>query len=144
MDHTDMDHASMDHGAMGHAGHGDHVGQFRRLFWLMLVLAVPVVAFSGMFAMLLGYELPDAAWAAWISPVLGTVMYVWGGRPFLTGAVAELRQRSPGMMLLIALAITVAPIALPTSMPVRPEPPPAPWTSSTSPGCRSAFHFSAP
>ncbi|WP_369826117.1 copper-translocating P-type ATPase [Cryobacterium sp. N22] len=108
MDHAAMDHTSMDHGAMGHAGHGDHVGQFRRLFWLMLALAVPVVAFSGMFAMLLSYELPDAAWAAWISPVLGTVMYVWGGRPFLTGAVAELRQRSPGMMLLIALAITVA------------------------------------
>nr|WP_241992347.1 heavy metal translocating P-type ATPase [Cryobacterium lactosi] len=103
-----MDHASMDHGAMGHAGHGDHVGQFRRLFWVMLVLAVPVVAFSGMFAMLLGYDLPDAAWTAWISPVLGTVMYLWGGRPFLTGAVTELRQRSPGMMLLIALAITVA------------------------------------
>ncbi|SFR66922.1 Cu2+-exporting ATPase [Agromyces sp. CF514] len=92
----------------GHAGHGDHVGQFRRLFWIMLVISVPVIAFSGMFAMLLGYELPDAAFVTWISPVLGTVMYVWGGRPFLTGAVSELRARKPGMMLLIALAITVA------------------------------------
>ncbi|WP_404473068.1 heavy metal translocating P-type ATPase [Microbacterium aerolatum] len=92
----------------GHAGHGDHVGQFRRLFWIMLVLAVPVVAFSSAFAMLVGYELPDAAWIAWISPVLGTVMYVWGGAPFLTGAVQELRSRAPGMMLLIGLAITVA------------------------------------
>jgi Cu2+-exporting ATPase len=108
MDHSTMDHGAMDHSAMGHAGHGDHVGQFRRLFWVMLVLAVPVVGFSGMFAHLIGYPLPDAAWAAWISPLLGTVMYVWGGRPFLTGAVSELKQRSPGMMLLIALAITVA------------------------------------
>jgi len=112
-DHGGMDHGGMDHAGMGHAGmqhgnHGDHVGQFRRLFWLMLVLAVPVVGFSGMFATLLGYELPDAAWAAWVSPLLGSVMYVWGGRPFLTGAVGELRRRSPGMMLLIALAITVA------------------------------------
>ncbi|WP_232819227.1 heavy metal translocating P-type ATPase [Homoserinimonas sp. OAct 916] len=74
----------------------------------MLVLAVPVVGFSSMFAMLLGYSLPDAAWAGWISPVLGTVMYVWGGAPFLTGAVSELRARQPGMMLLIGLAITVA------------------------------------
>ncbi|MCM3780633.1 heavy metal translocating P-type ATPase [Microbacterium hydrocarbonoxydans] len=74
----------------------------------MLVLAVPVVAFSMMFSMLLGYSLPDAAWVMWISPVLGTVMYVWGGAPFLTGAVSELRSRKPGMMLLIALAITVA------------------------------------
>ncbi|MBO0982149.1 heavy metal translocating P-type ATPase [Microbacterium sp. SD291] len=74
----------------------------------MLVLAVPVVGFSAMFSMLLGYPLPDAAWVGWISPVLGTVMYVWGGAPFLTGAVSELRARKPGMMLLIALAITVA------------------------------------
>jgi Cu2+-exporting ATPase len=89
-----------------HAGHGDHAGQFRGLFWINLVIAVPVVAASPMFAMLLGYEVPG--WARWIAPVLGTVMYVWGGRPFLTGAVAELRSRAPGMMLLIALAITVA------------------------------------
>jgi Cu2+-exporting ATPase len=95
-------------GHSAHGGHGDHVGQFRRLFWVMLVIAVPVVAFSPMFAMILGYSLPEAAWVGWISPVLGTVMYVWGGRPFLTGAVSELRALKPGMMLLIALAITVA------------------------------------
>jgi Cu2+-exporting ATPase len=92
----------------GHGGHGDHVGQFRRLFWIMLVVAVPVVGFSPMFATLLGYGLPDGGSWRWISPVLGTVMYGWGGRPFLTGAVSELRSRKPGMMLLIALAITVA------------------------------------
>nr|BFF17179.1 hypothetical protein GCM10025730_07000 [Promicromonospora thailandica] len=77
----------------------------------MLVLAVPVVGFSAMFSMILGYDLPDAAWVAWVSPALGTVMYVWGGRPFLTGAVGELRARKPGMMLLIGLAITVAFVA---------------------------------
>jgi Cu2+-exporting ATPase len=77
----------------------------------MLILAVPVVAFSTMFSMLIGYSLPDAAWVGWISPLLGTVMYVWGGAPFLTGAVSELRARQPGMMLLIALAITVAFVA---------------------------------
>jgi len=74
----------------------------------MLVLAVPTVALSPMFAMVLGYELPDVAWTAWVSPVLGSVIYVWGGRPFLTGAVGELRGRTPGMMTLISLAITVA------------------------------------
>lgn len=100
------DHGHADHG--GHAGHGDHVARFRRLFWIMLILALPVVVFSPMFSMLIGYPLPDAAWVGWISPVLGTVMYVWGGAPFLTGAVSELRARKPGMMLLIALAITVA------------------------------------
>ncbi|KJL25606.1 Copper-exporting P-type ATPase B [Microbacterium azadirachtae] len=95
----------------GHAGHGDHVGQFRRLFWIMLVLALPVVAFSPMFAMLIGYRIPDLLVLRAIPPVIGSVLYVWGGRPFLTGAVGELRGRRPGMMLLIALAITVAFVA---------------------------------
>ncbi|ERG65331.1 haloacid dehalogenase [Agrococcus pavilionensis RW1] len=94
-----------------HGDHGDHVGQFRRLFWIMLALAIPTVALSGMFAMVLGYELPDVSWLAWVSPVLGTVMYVWGGKPFLVGALSEIRARKPGMMLLIGLAITVAFIA---------------------------------
>ncbi|MBJ8340238.1 heavy metal translocating P-type ATPase [Antrihabitans sp. YC3-6] len=119
---TDPDHVGSEHspagsgnsehsGHGGHAGHGDHVGMFRRLFWIMLALAVPVVFASDMFAMLVGYSLPDASWIAWISPVLGTVMFVWGGSPFLTGAVSEIRSRTPGMMLLIALAITVAFVA---------------------------------
>ncbi len=90
----------------GHAAHGDHVAQFRRLFWINLIISVPVVALSPMFAMLLGYTVPD--WAGWIAGVLGTVMYVWGGRPFLTGAWSELKDRKPGMMLLISLGITVA------------------------------------
>ena len=124
VDHAAMGHHNMDDGAIsqqqldhkamageghsGHGGHADHVGQFRRLFWMMLVLAVPVVAFSPMFAMIIGYELPDAGWVRWISPVLGTVLFFLGGRPFLVGAVDELKARKPGMMLLIGLAITVA------------------------------------
>nr|WP_237841712.1 heavy metal translocating P-type ATPase [Cellulosimicrobium cellulans] len=107
--HNASGHAGHDMSShAGHGGHGDHVGQFRRLFWVMLVLAVPTVALSPMFAMLLGYDLPDAAWLPWVSPVLGTVIFFWGGRPFLTGAVSELRGRKPGMMTLISLAITVA------------------------------------
>ncbi|MFJ2552540.1 heavy metal translocating P-type ATPase [Microbacterium sp. NPDC087591] len=100
--HGDGGHAA--HG--GHAGHAGHTDRFRRLFWIMLVIAVPVVATSPMFAMILGYQVPG--WAQWVAPALGTVMYAWGGTPFLTGAVSEIRSRKPGMMLLIALAITVA------------------------------------
>ncbi|QDO90504.1 heavy metal translocating P-type ATPase [Ornithinimicrobium ciconiae] len=77
----------------------------------MLVLAVPVVGFNDMFADLLGYDLPRGGWVWWVSPVLGTVVYLWGGQPFLTGAVEEIRTRKPGMMLLIGLAITVAFVA---------------------------------
>ncbi len=77
----------------------------------MLALAVPVVGFNEMFAHLIGYGLPDAGWVWWVSPVLGSVVYFWGGWPFLTGAISEVRSRRPGMMLLIGLAITVAFIA---------------------------------
>ncbi|WP_340540273.1 heavy metal translocating P-type ATPase [Nocardioides sp. GXZ039] len=95
----------------GHAGHGDHVAVFRRLFWGSLVLAVPTVVLSEMFADLLGYSLPDVAGLEWVSPILGTVLYGWFGRPFLTGAISEIRARQPGMMLLVALALTVAFVA---------------------------------
>ncbi|MCV7301717.1 heavy metal translocating P-type ATPase [Mycobacterium barrassiae] len=109
---TEVEHTqhqtSTGHEGHEHAGHGDHVAAFRRLFWVMLVLAVPTVALSPMFAMILGYPAPQFPGAQWVSPVLGTVMYVWGGRPFLTGAISEIRSRAPGMMLLIGLAITVA------------------------------------
>lgn len=104
MSHTE--HASHDSPTGG--GHDAHVAQFRRLFFIMLALAVPVVGFNEMFANLIGYDLPDGEWVRWISPVLGTVMFVVGGRPFLTGGLSEARDRSPGMMLLVALALTVA------------------------------------
>nr|WP_206615723.1 heavy metal translocating P-type ATPase [Rhodococcus xishaensis] len=74
----------------------------------MLILSIPVVGANTMFADLVGYTLPDNPAVEWISPLLGTVVFVWGGRPFLTGAVSEIRTRQPGMMLLISLAITVA------------------------------------
>lgn len=105
---TGQEAGAHDHDHRGGNHHGDHAAQFRQLFWVMLALAVPTVAFSGMFSMLLGYPLPDQPLVGWVSPALGTGMYVWGGRPFLAGAVAEIRARRPGMMLLVALAITVA------------------------------------
>src|SRR5699024_1954433 len=101
--HSGHENHSGHGGHAGHAEHGDHVAQFRRLFWINLLIALPVVLFSPMFAMLLGYSVPDFPGALWIAPALGTVMYVWGGRPFLTGAVSEIRSRQPGMMLLIGL-----------------------------------------
>src|SRR5690625_4214314 len=98
------DESDGDHG--GHGDHSDHVEQFRRLFWLNLLLGVPVVALSPMFASLLGYGVP--AWGGWVAAVLGTVTYAVGGLPVPTGAAEEIRARQPGMMLLISLGITVA------------------------------------
>ena len=95
----------------GHEHHDKHAGHdpamFRRLFWWNLALAVPVVVFSEMIQDWFGYMI-DAGWAVWVPPVLGTAIYLWGGRPFLAGGVTEVRNRQPGMMLLIAVAITVA------------------------------------
>ncbi|HZX05126.1 HAD-IC family P-type ATPase, partial [Kribbella sp.] len=94
-----------------HAGHGGHGAQFKDRFWISLVLAVPVVFFSPMFGDLLGYVPPEFPGSALIAPVLGTVIFLYGGQPFLTGGWSELRTRRPGMMLLIAMAITVAFVA---------------------------------
>ena len=105
--HTEHAHEAHDHhGDHGHHDHSEHVAQFRRLFWVNLVIAVPVVALSPMFASLIGYDLPTRT--IWVAAVGGTVMFVWGGAPFLQGAVSEIRGRAPGMMLLISLGITVA------------------------------------
>ena len=88
-----------------HAGHDPEM--FRRLLWWNLLLAIPVLVFSDQIQDWFGYTIAGA-WTAWIPLLIGTVIYLWGGRPFLAGGVAELRSRQPGMMLLISLAITVA------------------------------------
>ncbi|MBP2370593.1 copper-translocating P-type ATPase [Pseudonocardia parietis] len=103
-----MNSDASDHGHHdGHGdGHGDHAAMFRDRFRITLILAVPVVAFSPMVGMVFGYTPPS--WSGWIPPLLGSIVYFWGGWPFLTGAIAEIRSRRPGMMLLVGLAITVA------------------------------------
>jgi Cu2+-exporting ATPase len=99
-----------DHGG-GHGEHGKHaghdVGMFRRRFWWSLLLSLPVVVTSEMVMDWLGYEL-DLYALEWVGPVLGSVVFLWGGWPFLEGGRRELQDRQPGMMLLIAMAITVA------------------------------------
>jgi P-type Cu2+ transporter len=97
-----------DTGHHAHGGHDDHVAMFRDRFWVTLALTVPVVYFSEMFQMLLGYTAVSFPGSEWIPSVLGTVIFFYGGSPFLTGALHEARQRRPGMMLLIGLAISVA------------------------------------
>ena len=94
-----------------HAGHDKHAGHdpetFRRKFWLSLALTIPLVVTSEMVMEWFGYSL-DLPLMTWYGPVLGSVVFWWGGWPFLAGAVAEVRDRQPGMMLLIAMAISVA------------------------------------
>ncbi|MET4901718.1 copper-translocating P-type ATPase [Paenarthrobacter sp. CC6] len=100
----DDDHAVHSHGQ--HAGHSTVM--FKDRFWLTLALSVPVVYFSPMFGHLLGYTPLEFPGSAWIPPILGTVIFLYGGMPFLKGGLNELKSRQPGMMLLISMAITVA------------------------------------
>jgi Cu2+-exporting ATPase len=136
MDHASMDHSAMDHmpaspgktapgAATAHAGHdmgghddGDgggghnmhagHEQMFRRRFWVSLLLSVPVLLYSEMLQMLLGFSMPAFTGSDWIEPLFALIVFAYGGIPFLQMAVPELRNRQPGMMTLISLAITVA------------------------------------
>jgi P-type Cu2+ transporter len=106
--HAEPDEHGGHGGHAGHGGHGDHAAQFRDRFWLSLILSVPVVVYSEMVQEWLGFTPPQFPGSQWVAPVLGTIVFLYGGRPFLEGGVAELRSRQPGMMLLISLAILVA------------------------------------
>ena len=99
-----------DHGG-GHEAHVDHTGHeqmFRRRFWISLVLSIPVLVFSPTLQDWLGYTIPDFPGSEWITPVFAIIVFLYGGIPFLQMAVPEIRNRKPGMMTLISLAIAVA------------------------------------
>jgi Cu2+-exporting ATPase len=100
------------HDPDAHAAHDKHAGHsvamFRDRFWLSLVLTLPILLWSEDLQMWLGYAAPVFPGSEWIAPVLGTIVFVYGGLVFLRGAVGELRARQPGMMTLISLAIVVA------------------------------------
>jgi P-type Cu2+ transporter len=81
---------------------------FRDKFWISLALTVPTLLWGHMLPRALNYSPPAVPGARWIAPVFGTAVFLYGGLVFLQGAWSELRHRLPGMMTLIALAITVA------------------------------------
>ena len=91
----------------GHGTHDDHITLYRRRFWWSLLLSIPVIATSHMVMGWVGYSLEFPGMDA-VGPTLGTVIFLWGGWPFLAGARDEVRARRPGMMLLITMAIAVA------------------------------------
>jgi len=118
-DHTSEPGASHEthegHGTGGHEAHDKHAGHsvamFRDRFWLSLLLTVPVLFWSEMVQEWLGYTAPSFPLSDRIPAILGTIVFAYGGLPFLRGGVREIRDRQPGMMLLISLAIVVAFVA---------------------------------
>jgi Cu2+-exporting ATPase len=103
-------HDDMAHGA--HASHDKHAGHsvamFRDKFWLSLVLTIPTLVWGHMAQTTLGYTAPSFPGSMWIQALFGTAVFAYGGWVFIQGAIRELRDRLPGMMTLIALAISVA------------------------------------
>ncbi len=93
-----------------HKGH-DHTGHeemFRQRFWVCLALSIPVLLYSEMVQMWLGFSMPAFPGSGLIVPVFSVIVFLYGGLPFLQMGIPEIRQRSPGMMALISLAISVA------------------------------------
>src|SRR5262245_3046014 len=107
-----MAHEHMPHDLMGHGHAGHHAAMlldFRRRFWVSLALTVPILALSPAIRGVLGLDrlagFPDDSYVLF---GLSTIVYRYGGWPFLSGLVGEVRSRQPGMMTLIGVAITVA------------------------------------
>ena len=106
------------HGTTGHAGHGEpgahdrHAGHsvamFRDKFWITLLLSIPTLLWSGMVQHMFGFSAPTFPGSEYVPALFGTAVYFYGGLVFVKGGLQELRDRLPGMMTLISLAITVA------------------------------------
>lgn len=106
-DHSQMDHSmhmDHDHGGMDHSM---HMGNFKQKFWLSLILAIPIILFSPMMGMEFPFQITFPG-SDWLVLILATILFIYGGQPFLSGAKMELKQKSPAMMTLIAMGITVA------------------------------------
>tara|TARA_R110002072_G_scaffold175495_8_gene331293 strand:- start:4667 stop:6769 length:2103 start_codon:yes stop_codon:yes gene_type:complete len=118
-DHSKMDHSKMNHGnsdysghnpGHGHMGHDHHkmmIADFKKRFWVTLILTIPILFFSSMIQEFFGYDflLPGNSYVLF---ALSTIVYFYGGWPFLKGFVSEIKKGAPGMMTLISMAISVA------------------------------------
>ncbi|EMA65426.1 copper-translocating P-type ATPase [Halorubrum distributum JCM 13561] len=88
--------------------HEDHEQMFRRRFFVSTLLSIPVLLYSEMLQEWLGFSVPTFPGSEWINPVFAVIVFAYGGIPFLQMAVPELKDRAPGMMTLISMAISVA------------------------------------
>lgn len=105
--HTHKDKGHSSHGQVGHDHHAMMIRDFRKRFWVSTIISIPILVFSPMIQDFLGYQwlLPSNKY---ILLVLSTFVYFWGGWPFLKGFYEEIKAKGPGMMTLIAMAISVA------------------------------------
>ncbi len=104
-------HHDHHHSHGGHSGHHDHhahmVEDFKKRFYISLIITIPILILSPMIQMFLGVNWRFTG-DMYILFALSTIVFFYGGWPFLTGAKDEIKDKSPGMMTLISLAIVVA------------------------------------
>lgn len=100
------DHSKMEHGK-GSMDHSMHMGNLKQKFFISLFLAIPIILLSPMMGGRLPFQIIFNG-SEWIVLILATVLYFYGGMPFLKGAKMELEAKSPAMMTLITLGISVA------------------------------------
>ena len=105
MDHSKMDHGHMDHGSMDHSMHG--MGNLKLKFFVSLIFAIPVLLIAPMMGIVLPFQFTFEG-ADTVVMVLSTILFFYGGMPFIKGAQMEIQMKSPGMMTLISLGISVA------------------------------------
>lgn len=89
-----------------HSGHS--ISMFKRKFWICLILTLPVIYMSDTIAHIFGYQPISFTGSQWLAPILGTIIFIYGGWVFIRGAKNELQSGKPGMMTLVSLAIVVA------------------------------------
>ena len=108
--HHHSSHDAHQHDHNGHGGHHAHMLQdFKKRFWISLIATIPVLILSPMIQTFLGVSgAISFTGDIIVSFVISTFIYIYGGWPFLKGLIDELKQKQPGMMTLIAIAITVA------------------------------------
>ena len=105
----DHDAHSQHGGHDGNSGmHEGHEQLFRRRFFVSTLLSIPVLLYSPTLQEWLGFSVPAFPGSEWVNPVFAVIVFAYGGIPFLKMAIPELKDRSPGMMTLISMAITVA------------------------------------
>jgi len=107
-DHEEMDHSDHSRHDIGHSQHhAAMIDDFKKRFWVVLALSIPIIVLSQMVQMLFGYTLSFPG-SKIILFVLSSIVFFYGGLPFFKGARDELNDRKPGMMMLITLAITTS------------------------------------
>ncbi|UAS04587.1 heavy metal translocating P-type ATPase [Staphylococcus pseudintermedius] len=106
MNHSNHMHHD-NHASHHHSGHAHHHGNFKVKFFVSLILAIPIILLSPMMGVNLPFQFTFPG-SEWVVLILSTILFFYGGKPFLSGGKDEIATKKPGMMTLVALGISVA------------------------------------